>query len=49
MAALAQNSDAASYDAFQKEFTAKADYLNTSRPTAVNLSWALQRMKTVCR
>ncbi len=30
---------------FQQEFDAIADYLNTSRPTAVNLSWALNRMK----
>ncbi len=30
---------------FQQEFDTIADYLNTSRPTAVNLSWALNRMK----
>ena len=45
MAVLAQTMDTLSYEEFQKEFNAKADYLNTSRPTAVNLSWALNRMK----
>ncbi len=29
---------------FQKNFRETADYLNSSRPTAVNLSWALKRM-----
>lgn len=34
--------------AFLTEFRRKKDYLNSSRPTAVNLSWALRRMeKTV--
>lgn len=42
MAVLAQALQA---DSFQKEFNDIADYLNTSRPTAVNLSWALNRMK----
>ena len=32
---------------FDAEFTAAADYLNSSRPTAVNLSWALKRMRRV--
>lgn len=45
MAALAQSLRELPYTQFQKEFDAKADYLNTSRPTAVNLSWALARMK----
>ena len=30
--------------AFRKEFEEKRDYLATSRPTAVNLFWALDRM-----
>ena len=34
-------------ESFDREFCAKADYLNSSRPTAVNLSWALNRMKGV--
>ncbi len=45
MAVLAHYNEADSYEAFQKEFDRQADYLNTSRPTAVNLSWALKRMK----
>ncbi len=32
------------YEAFKKQ----KDYLNSSRPTAVNLSWALNRMESVC-
>ena len=31
----------------RKEFSEKASYLNSSRPTAVNLSWALKRMEKV--
>ncbi|NLH01525.1 MAG: S-methyl-5-thioribose-1-phosphate isomerase [Clostridiales bacterium] len=34
-------------DAFCEELKKKADYLNSSRPTAVNLSWALKRMVAV--
>lgn len=45
MAVLAQYSDKQDYDSFKEEFNQQADYLNTSRPTAVNLSWALNRMK----
>lgn len=33
------------FSAFWKVLEEKAAYLNTSRPTAVNLSWALQQMK----
>lgn len=33
--------------AFDAEFEKAADYLNSSRPTAVNLSWALRRMRAV--
>ena len=39
---------AKSYDddlnAFKEEFFKDSEYLNSSRPTAVNLSWALNRM-----
>ena len=35
------------YDAFAAEFHRQAQYLNSSRPTAVNLSWALKRMEQV--
>lgn len=34
---------------FYRQFTEQKDYLNSSRPTAVNLSWALNRMDRVCR
>ncbi|MCR4991327.1 MAG: S-methyl-5-thioribose-1-phosphate isomerase [Lachnospiraceae bacterium] len=35
-------------DAFRSEFIKQKDYLNSSRPTAVNLSWALNMMDKVC-
>lgn len=34
---------------FRREIQRQADYLNSSRPTAVNLSWALERMVNVAR
>ncbi len=34
-------------DEFYAEFKKQKDYLNSSRPTAVNLSWALGRMENV--
>ncbi len=37
--------DAGSFDEFYAELKKKAEYLNSSRPTAVNLSWALKRME----
>ena len=42
---LMKHSRADSYDEFMSELQEKSDYLNSSRPTAVNLSWALKRMK----
>lgn len=33
------------YSVFYKKFAAYADYLESARPTAVNLSWALGRMR----
>ncbi len=42
---LMKHSEAQSYDEFMKELDEKSDFLNSSRPTAVNLSWALKRMK----
>ena len=36
------------YEAFYQEFCRHKDYLNSARPTAVNLSWALNRMEQVC-
>ncbi len=34
-------------DEFLRQFIKKKDYLNSARPTAVNLSWALERMERV--
>lgn len=36
------------YDVFFKRFVEAKNYLDSSRPTAVNLSWALNRMQQVC-
>ncbi len=36
------------YEAFYQELCRHKDYLNSARPTAVNLSWALNRMEQVC-
>ena len=36
-------------DSFAEEFQKHKAYLNAARPTAVNLSWALERMDTVFR
>lgn len=36
------------YDVFYREFARQKEYLNSARPTAVNLSWALNRMERVC-
>ncbi len=43
---LMKHSEADSYEAFVSELKEKSDYLNSSRPTAVNLSWALKRMES---
>ncbi len=43
MYVLAQRYKDLEYDAFLAEFRRQAEYLNSSRPTAVNLSWALKR------
>ena len=42
---LMKHSKAENYAEFNKELREKSDYLNSSRPTAVNLSWALKRME----
>ncbi len=44
MAVLANRINASDFDSFYKEFKELKDYLATSRPTAVNLFWALNRM-----
>ncbi|MCR5503922.1 MAG: S-methyl-5-thioribose-1-phosphate isomerase [Lachnospiraceae bacterium] len=33
---------------FYEEFKKQKEYLNSARPTAVNLSWALERMERIC-
>lgn len=44
---LALQIESKDYETFAKEFHEKKEYLNSSRPTAVNLSWALNRMEKV--
>ena len=44
---LARQIDTEDFDSFYKEFKQKRNYLDSSRPTAVNLSWALNRMERV--
>ena len=39
-----RNSNAHNFDEFYKELKKNSDYLASSRPTAVNLFWALKRM-----
>lgn len=41
--------DADDYAEFARRFHEAADYLNSSRPTAVNLSWALNRMEGIVK
>lgn len=45
--ALSRQWDTADYNAFAEQFHVQKEYLNASRPTAVNLSWALNRMERV--
>lgn len=45
---LSKKIDTEDYEVFYEEFCKQKDYLNSSRPTAVNLSWALNRMEQVC-
>ena len=44
---LAKRMDTEDYDTFYSEFVRQKEYLDSSRPTAVNLSWALNRMQRV--
>lgn len=44
---LARTIGTEDYDAFYNKFVEYKEYLNSSRPTAVNLSWALNRMEKV--
>lgn len=45
--ALARQWEITDYQAFAEKFHGQKEYLNSSRPTAVNLSWALARMENV--
>lgn len=45
---LATQITAEDFDSFYAQFAKQRDYLDSSRPTAVNLSWALKRMDAVC-
>ena len=45
LAALAQQRKDMPHDRFTAELHRLAEYLNSSRPTAVNLSWALNRLE----
>ena len=44
---LARTSATEDYQEFSRQFGEFKDYLDSSRPTAVNLSWALNRMQQV--
>lgn len=46
---LAKGVETEDYDVFYEAFCRQKEYLNSARPTAVNLSWALNRMEKVCR
>lgn len=37
------------FEVFYQQFKEQKEYLDSSRPTAVNLSWALNRMDAVCQ
>ena len=47
MYVLAQQDALLPYDAFREKFHARCEYLGSSRPTAVNLNWALTRVEKV--
>ncbi len=46
---LAKKIRAETFDGFYPEFQKQKEYLDSSRPTAVNLSWALRRMDAVAQ
>lgn len=45
---LASQIEAGNFEEFYREFQQQKAYLDSSRPTAVNLSWALNRMERTC-
>ena len=46
---VAQSIDTQDYAEFLSKFSEYSQFLNSSRPTAVNLSWALNRMESVVK
>ena len=46
---MAKQIEAQNYEAFSQIFLKNSEYLNSARPTAVNLSWALNRMNNVVK
>ncbi|MBQ6806256.1 MAG: S-methyl-5-thioribose-1-phosphate isomerase [Lachnospiraceae bacterium] len=46
---LAKQIEAEDYETFYQKFVKQKEYLNSARPTAVNLSWALNRMDRLCQ
>ena len=44
---LANRIETEDFEEFYQKFTEYKEYLDSSRPTAVNLSWALKRMDAV--
>lgn len=45
---ICKAADERSFEIFYERFLKQKEYLNSSRPTAVNLSWALNRMDRLC-
>lgn len=45
---LASQISTEDFETFYREFSRQKEYLDSARPTAVNLSWALKRMEGVC-
>lgn len=45
MYCLAQQNEGKDFDSFFAQFKKDKDYINSSRPTAVNLSWAVNRIE----
>ncbi len=45
---IAKEKEDKGFEAFYEAFHKQKEYLNSARPTAVNLSWALNRMERVC-
>lgn len=49
LAVLANQIQTEDREEFRKKLLRQKEYLNSSRPTAVNLSWALERMMGICK